>query len=147
MALWTQMQEEDTQPSDQFLWSLKELLTKNNLEVPFTVEKPVEDIVDDEKKMLKELPLCIKNNNLTKALSLRQAIHSKGSSISSLVESQIIELLVKQDKLKEAFEIAKNMLENSRPISKNILSFLTVKLSEAGYVSSLEYLDGKLSTV
>jgi len=151
MALWTQMQEEDCQPSEQFMWSLSELLKKNELEVPFTVKKPKEKVSvvpsDINKTLSNELELCINNNNITQALALRKTIRSKGFSIYTSYESKIIELLTREKRLKEAFEIAQDMLENSRPITKSILTFLVKNLSEAGHTASLEYLNGKVTKV
>lgn len=152
MALWTQMQEEDAQASDNFLWSLSELLKNNNLEVPFTVNTPnhnEQSIVpsDVNQNLISQLDTVIKTNNIAKAQSLRKAIHSRGLTISPHVESKIIELLINGDKLKEAFEISKDMLNNNRPIKKNILNFLTKKLSEAGDVANLEYFNNKVSKV
>jgi len=151
MALWTQMQEEDCQPSENFMWSLSELLKKNELEVPFTIKKPKDKLLvvpsDVNKSLSTDLELCIKNNNITQALALRKTIRSKGYSINSLSESKIVELLTREKRLKEAFEIAKDMLESSRPISKSILTFLVNNLSEAGHVASLEYLNEKVTKV
>lgn len=152
MALWTQMQEENTQPSDHFMWSLKELLVKNNLDVPFSVKKPsnrdfspVPSNINNS--LSTELDLCLKNNNVTKAVSLRNNMYSKGININSLSESIIIELLIKENKLNKAFEIAKDMLDNGKPITKKILYFLINKLSEVGDIASLEYLNEKISKV
>lgn len=156
MALWTQMQEEDTQPSDHFMWSLGELLKKNNLEVPFTVKKPKEKQVsaasvnipsDLNNSLTTQLNLCIKNNNVNKSLQLLQLIHSKNIKLNTSTESQVIELLTRENRLNEAFELAKTMLENGRPIQKNIIAFLSGKLSEAGNVAELEYFNGKLASV
>ncbi|XP_025193243.1 leucine-rich PPR motif-containing protein, mitochondrial [Melanaphis sacchari] len=151
MTLWTQMQEEDCQPSENFMWTLSELLKKNNLEVPFTVKKPKEKGLvvpsDINKSLSTELELCIKNNNITQALVLRKTLYSKGHSINSSSESKIVELLTREKKLKEAFAIAKEMLENSRPITKSILAFLVKNLSEAGHIGSLEYLNAKVTKV
>lgn len=151
MALWTQMQEEDCQPSEQFMWSLSELLKKNELEVPFTVKKPKEKVSvvssDVNKTLSTELELCIKNNDIPQALALRKTLRSKGYSINTSNESKIVELLTREKRLKEAFEIAKDMLENGRPITKSILTFLVKNLSEAGDTASLEYLNGKVTKV
>lgn len=150
MSLWTQMQEEDIQPSDHFMWTLSELLKQNNLEVPFTVNKPLEkDIVpsDFNNTLFTKLDLYINNNNLSKTLALRKTMLAKGLKIYPTTESKIIELLVRENKLNEAFEITKSMLENGRPISKNILNFLVGNLSDAGNIANLEYLNEKLSKV
>lgn len=153
MALWTQMQEEDTQPSDHFMWSLSELLKQNNLEVPFTVKKPSENEIniavpsDVSNGLITKLDLSIKNKSLSQALHLRKTILSKGITIHSATESKIIELLIHEKELNDAFEIAKSMLENNRPITKNILSFLVKNLSDAGEIASLEYLNEKISKV
>jgi len=151
MALWTQMQEEDCQPSEQFMWSLSELLKKNELEVPFTVKKPKEKVSaapsNVNNTLSTELELCIKNSDITQALALCKTMRSKGYSINTSYESKIIELLTREKRLKEAFEIAKDMLENSRPITKGILTFLVKNLSEAGHIASLEYLNGKVTKV
>lgn len=152
MALWTQMQEEDTQPSDHFMWSLSELLKKNNLNVPFTVKKPKETSLssvpsDVTNNLSTQLDSCVKNNNINKALKLRKSILSKGSNISPSIESHIIELLLRDEKVGEAFEIAQEMLESNRPITKSIFNFLVRKLSETGNVASLEYLNEKVSQV
>jgi len=148
MALWTQMQEEDTQPSEHFMWSLSKLLEKNNLEVPFTVKQPKDDVPSNvNNNLTTELNLCLNNNNLTKALTLRKILSSKNIVINPTDESKIVELLVRENRLNESFEIAKDMLENGRPISKHILNFLVIKLSESGDVTSLEYLGKKMSKV
>lgn len=152
MALWTQMQEENTQPSDYFMWSLKELLVKNNLDVPFSVKKPSNQDFSPvpsniNNSLSTELDLCLKNNNVTKAVSLRNNMYSKGININSLSESIIIELLIKENKLNKAFEIAKDMLDNGKPVTKKILYFLINKLSEVGDIASLEYLNEKISKV
>lgn len=151
MSLWTQMQEEDTQSSDEFMWLLSELLKKNNLEVPFTVKKPKEKVVlvpsNANNNLISQLELCIKNNNSTQALELHKQICSKSLIINTFLESQVIELLVRDDKLKEALELTRGMLETGRPISKNILNFFCGKLSQAGDVTSLEYLNEKMTKV
>lgn len=152
MALWTQIQEENSQPTDHFMWTLSELLKVNNLEVPFTVKKPITTIVssvpsDVLKNLFSQFELSITNDDVTQALKLHKIIHSKGFKINSQKESQLIELLIQKNKLDEAFKIAQEMFNNSRPISKNILNFLTMKLSEVGDLESLEYLNGKLSKV
>ncbi|CAH1737969.1 unnamed protein product [Aphis gossypii] len=151
MALWTQMQEEDCQPSEHFMWSLSELLKKNKLEVPFTVKQPQEKVLgvlsDANKTLSTDLESCIKNNNITQALALRKTMHSKGFNINSSSESKIIEMLTREKRLKEAFEIAKSMLESNRPITKSILAFLVKNLSEAGNIESLEYLNEKVTKV
>jgi len=151
MALWTQMQEEDCQPSEHFMWSLSELLKKNDLEVPFTVKKPKENVSvvpsDVNKNLSTDLESCINNNNITQALALRKTLRSKGYSINSPLESKIVELLTREKKLNEAFEIAKDMLENNRPITRSILTFLVKNLSAAGHTASLEYLNEKVTKV
>lgn len=152
MSLWTQMQEENTQPSDHFMWSLYELLKKNNLDVPFTVQKPKENTSsspsDAKNNLINQLIMCVKNKNISKALVLRKVIQSKGSTnITPSIDSQIIELLICEKRLNEAFEITKDMLENDRPIMKSVLNFLVKNLSEAGNVASLEYLNRKVSKV
>jgi len=152
MALWTQMQEEDIQPSDHFMWSLSELLIKNNVDVPFTIEKPVEKVIssvpsDVNNNLSSQLNMCLQNNNITKALGIRKIMHSKNLNINSTIESRIIELLLRENRLDEGFEVAKNMLETSRPITKNVLQFLIGTLSETGNIAKLEYLEEKLSKV
>lgn len=151
MALWTQMQEEDTQPSEHFMWSLSQLLIKNNLEVPFTVIQPKDDasnVPSNIKNNLStQLNLCLKNNNLTKALELHKTLRSKNVSINPTDESKIIELLTRENRSSEATEIAKDMLNNGRPITKHILNFLIKSLSESGDVVNLEYFEKKISKV
>jgi len=151
MALWTQMQEEDAQPSEYFMWSLSELLKKNNLEVPFRVVKPKDELPvvpsDINKNLSTQLNLCLNNNDLAKALTLRKTLHNKNIAINAIDESKIIELLLQENRLNEAFEIAKDMLENKRPITKHILNFLVKNLSESGDVASLEYLNKKITKV
>lgn len=155
MALWIQMQEEDIQPTDHFMWALSELLKKNNLEVPFKVVKPKEDkqianpkdVKDANQNLNSQINMLLKSDNIDKALALRKSILSKNSTINPLEESKIIEMLTRENRLEEAFEITKVMLNKSRPITKNVLNFLAGKLSEAGDFASLEYLDGKVSKV
>lgn len=152
MALWTQMQEENTQPSDYFMWNLSELLKKNNLEVPFVVKKPKEKVVssvpsDVKNSLLVQLKSSIEKNHIDQALALRKNIYSRSSFIPPNIESNLIELLTREDRVNEAVEIAKNMLDNGRPITRSIFSFLVGKLSDAGNVASLEYFNEKVSKV
>lgn len=152
MSLWTQMQEEDNQPSDEFMWSLSELLKNNNLEVPFTVNKPKANVKssipsNSNNQLISQLELSVTNNNIAQALELRKNIHSKNLTMNPTLESKVIELLVRNDKLNDAMKIVKDMLETGRPISKNILYFLSGKLTQAGDIASLQYLNKKVSKV
>ncbi|VVC25742.1 Pentatricopeptide repeat,Tetratricopeptide-like helical domain [Cinara cedri] len=152
MALWIQMQEEDIQPTDNFMWELSELLKKNNLEVPFKVVQPKNinqraNPKNANQIINSQIDMLLKSDNINKALSLRKSILSKGSTINPFEESKIIEMLTRENRLEEAFEISKDMLNNSRPITQNIFNFLAGKLSESGDFASLEYLEGKVSKV
>ncbi|XP_050423237.1 leucine-rich PPR motif-containing protein, mitochondrial-like [Adelges cooleyi] len=148
MSLWTQMQEEDIQPSDTFMWSLSELLKKNGCEVPFAVNKPKEKQQSSDNIIQKDLfnllDSYLDKNDITNAIKIRRKILSKNLPLHNSKESKIIELLTRENKLSEAIEIAKEMLVNDRQISKNVLRFLVSKLSEAGEVASLEFLKEKV---
>ncbi|XP_050542701.1 leucine-rich PPR motif-containing protein, mitochondrial-like isoform X8 [Daktulosphaira vitifoliae] len=149
VGLWTQIQEENIQPSNTFMWSLSELLKKNNREVPFVVEKPTEESPNIPSNNNKSLNVAfetnLNNNNVLKAFEVRNQIYSKGYTVHPSKESILIELLTREDKLSEAMRVTKEMLLNNKPISKNVLRFLIKRLSEAGEVDSLIFLNDKLS--
>lgn len=152
MALWTQMQEEDTQPSDYFMWNLSELLKKNNLEVPFTVKKPKEKVVspvpsDVKNSLIVQFKSSIENNDIDQAFALRKKLYSRSIYIQPGVESELIELLTRENRLDEAFKLAKNMLEGGRPVTRSIFNFLVGKLSDSGDIASLEYFNEKVAKV
>nr|CAD7259831.1 unnamed protein product [Timema shepardi] len=112
LGLWTRMQEEDVQPSDEFLYKLGTFLTAQGLSVPFTIPAAPEKV----ELQATNPPSSPTSSLFTKAdqnLTLRE-------------QSQIIEILLKESRLAEASKITLSMLRNNiHPITR-IFNFLFV---------------------
>lgn len=137
LGLWTQLQEEDLAPTDQFLNTLGTHLKSKNLEVPF--------VIPDEKNVAREpvmQPLTISSQfrqklrmgRIDQALKIKNANTEKLSIVDL---STLIEQLAQNDRLKEASALTLELLQNrSHPVSR-VFRFLLNKLSAAGDVDTL----------
>nr|CAD7437873.1 unnamed protein product [Timema bartmani] len=113
LGLWTRMQEEDVQPSDEFLYKLGTFLTAQGLSVPFTIPAAPEKGVS-----------LYRFTKADQNLTLRD-------------QSQIIEILLKESRLAEASKMTLSMLRNNiHPITR-IFNFLIIRLANAGDINTL----------
>ncbi|XP_044733810.1 leucine-rich PPR motif-containing protein, mitochondrial [Chrysoperla carnea] len=158
LGLWTRMQEEDTQPSDEFLLKLGSFLKTKERNVPFTipqksaVKKPEsispqssQSRKEDEaiaSNDLKAFRTALKNFEIDKALELRNKINP--SQLSLLDTSSVIETLVQSERLNEAKKEVMNMINtNAYPIPR-VFRFFLNKLALSGDVDTLNAIGEKL---
>nr|CAD7395757.1 unnamed protein product [Timema poppensis] len=123
LGLWTRMQEEDVQPSDEFLYKLGTFLTAQGLSVPFTIPAAPEKV----ELQATNPPSSPTSSLFTKAdqnLTLRE-------------QSQIIEILLKESRLAEASKMMLSMLRNNTHPITRIFNFLVIQLANAGDVNTL----------
>lgn len=167
LGLWTKLQEENITPSDQFLISLSDFLKQNSIEVPFIVpestrvintqiatkERPrrqASKLVTTEQEPIVSTPIqeyrkAIRSKDINFALSLKEKLPFN-EKLTVFDKSNLIEGLVKIDRLNEAKRIVKEMLENEGTFpAPRIFRFFMNKLAHVGDVAALEEIGQKLS--
>ncbi|KAK9870349.1 hypothetical protein WA026_006434 [Henosepilachna vigintioctopunctata] len=146
-GLWTQMQEEDLPPSDQFLITLAKYLDKKGLEVPF--------IIPEEKKMPRKVVSSVNNSEelhifrsllksgkCIEAFNYRNNVSDKWTIIDA---SELIEKLTQQNELDNAAKVTLEMLEKRGPPVNRIFKFVVNKLALAGKLAEIEKIGEKIS--
>ncbi|XP_067009709.2 leucine-rich PPR motif-containing protein, mitochondrial [Anabrus simplex] len=150
LGLWTRMQEEDVQPTDQFLIELGNLLQKEGREVPFVIpsiskppsppSKPMESVptASPPSSETQQLKQALRKENYQKALEIKQRLVSEGKDNLSVTDnSALIEGLVRENQLGEASNLVVDMLgANSHPLPR-VFRFLLNRLAFAGEVDAL----------
>ncbi|XP_060530325.1 leucine-rich PPR motif-containing protein, mitochondrial [Cylas formicarius] len=141
LGLWTQMQEEDIPPSEDFLLKLSNFLNEKNLDVPFVV--PNKTSAAGEPAHLKStFKQKLNANDIDGCLRLiKNSIES--FSLSDL--SVLIEKLVQSDRLKEASNLTLNVLGRGQVPATKVLKFLANRLALAGNTAALEALGKKIN--
>ncbi|XP_046388703.1 leucine-rich PPR motif-containing protein, mitochondrial [Ischnura elegans] len=171
MGLWMQMQDEDVQPSDEFLKSLANLLRKNNMKVPF-VEPKAESTLSVRGKaispakepelqkpeagstpkspLLQRFRQAIRIGDADAALQCKAKIEAEGKKMPVTELSLLVEQLVKNDRIGEATAITENYLspeirQGGRLISPRVLRFLLNRLANLGDVDSITNIGNLIS--
>ncbi|XP_050307850.1 leucine-rich PPR motif-containing protein, mitochondrial isoform X2 [Anthonomus grandis grandis] len=157
MGLWTQMQEEDLAPSDQFLLTLGSFLQENGLQVPFSIPQPKikqrpATTPGQEQQTVTSRPrpgVSVAANNFRTKLSqgdvdgcLKTANHAQ---VSVSDASQLIEKLIHQERLQDATKVTMTLLNRGAFPVQKIFRFLLNKLAAAGQVDALEQIGEKIS--
>lgn len=146
LGLWTQLQEEDVLPTDQFLFTLGNFLKERNISVPFITPQPVaKQEAEEEKKIPKKVSIYkekLSSGDLDWVLAAHQ---NQSTAFSDSDRSLLIEKLVQSGRLEDAKAVALFVLnKNSKPAYK-VFRFLLNKLALAGDVEGLEEISRKLS--
>lgn len=140
LGLWTQMQEEDVQPTDEFLINLSNFLKSEGQPVPFVVPQTK---TETKNSSLQEFRDAIKNVDTTKAIELKNTITS-GLSVHDY--SALLENLVKEERQNEAAKLCFEMLrKNISPIPR-VFRFFLNKIANNGDVRTIESIGNKLSS-
>lgn len=136
LGLWTQMQDEDMAPTDEFLITLGKFLNEKGVQVPFIIpEKRVVPNDEPPKNNLITLRQSLKSNDLNNALQIR---NKSNEQIPNNELSLLIEKLVQANRSKDATDIAIDMLKkNNVPVTR-VFRFLLNKLANSGDVDALE---------
>lgn len=141
LGLWTQMQEEDLLPTDQFLVTLGRFLQERNIEVPFVVPQ-APSTVSGKRSISTNVKEKLRDGDLDYVLEVHR---SQPTNISDSERSLLIEKLLQSNRLNEAKKITLDMLNrNTRP-SYKIFRFLLNRLALVGDVDALESISRKLS--
>ncbi|XP_069704273.1 leucine-rich PPR motif-containing protein, mitochondrial [Periplaneta americana] len=161
LGLWTRMQEEDVQPTDEFLLSLGNFLKMEGREVPFIMPEGGETppVASGERKGKKEnrgsqenatilsvsqkFRQALRKNNLDGALAIKQEHGDENFSITDL--SVLIENLIKADRYGEASKIAQGMLEKNMHPLPRIFRFLLNRLANSGDVDTLTAIGNQIT--
>lgn len=148
LGLWTQLQEEDVVPTEQFLITLGNFLKERNISVPFVIPKPTavqETNVVPERKELKRASSYrekINSGELDWAMSTHR---QRPDNFSESDRSFLIEKLVQNDRLNDAKEIAEYVLNKNHRPSYRVFRFMLNKLALSGDVEGLEKIASKLN--
>lgn len=157
LGLWTQMQEEDLAPTDQFLYTLGNFLKERDVAVPFVIPKNAPPQDDNKPAASTSAPKprynvtgvvspfreCLKDGDVDKALEIK---NTAGEKLTVQDVSLLIEKLLQLDRVGEASKIGLEMLnKNQYPILK-VFRFLLNKLANNGNIETLELIGSKLSS-
>ncbi|XP_043286324.1 leucine-rich PPR motif-containing protein, mitochondrial [Venturia canescens] len=123
LNLWMTMQEEDVQPSRQFLKSLRMLLVRNQQPVPFAYDSSVmaEHLdIDSTDDGFKELYKNIEENDLKKARASLKYIASDHPEYSRAVSVLMMAYISKENNVDAALALAEELILIHRraPISR-----------------------------
>jgi len=140
LGVWTTMQEENVQPSDNTLAFLGTFLLRSGCQVPFVI--PNEQTAS--RQNVSQLDTLLRNADVEEALSLKRSYDGEGRPISIAQYSALIELLLRKERVNDAVSIAKEMLAKDVYPHNNVLRILLHKLSDAGDIGTLTYLDDRL---
>lgn len=142
LGLWTQLQEEDLLPTDQFLITLGNFLKDRNIPVPFVIPSesgPENKAAPKKTNVYRDR---IINGDIDWAVSTHQR---QPQSFSEIDRSLLIEKLVQNDRLSDAKVIALYALNNNSRPSYKVFRYLLNKLAISGDVEGLEQMSTKLS--
>ncbi|CAH1403829.1 unnamed protein product [Nezara viridula] len=148
MGLWTQMQDEDVQPSEAFLYKLGILLKKHNKPVPFAV--PSMTVVPEDRKSgptsknfnLKNYRAAVNSKDADEALNCIKRV--KDDDLTKGDRSKLILLLCTNGRLGEATKLILDWLEKDIRVNIRPLSYLINQLALVGDIDSLNNLGNKL---
>ncbi|XP_030763676.1 leucine-rich PPR motif-containing protein, mitochondrial [Sitophilus oryzae] len=155
LNLWTQMQEEDLAPTNQFLLTLGSFLQEKGIEVPFVVPqpqiqarpqetthftvRPVENSARTNQNIFKQK---LQKGDIDGSLQIA-AVYHDNLSINDI--SRLIEKLIHNDRLNDATSITLKLLDKDKYPVQKIFRFLLNRLASAGDIHSLEQIGNKLN--
>ncbi|XP_071440491.1 leucine-rich PPR motif-containing protein, mitochondrial [Hetaerina americana] len=175
LGLWMQMQDEDVQPSDEFLITLAKLLRKNDIKVPFIEPKPIMALsvsgqaipqtkeAGSRKKpeegenstskspSLQRFRQAIRIGDTDAALQCKAKLEAEGKKMPVSALALLVEQLLKNDRIGEATAITENYLspevrQGGKLIPPRVLRFLLNRLAHLGDTDSITNI-GNLLTV
>lgn len=150
LGLWTRMQEENVQPSDEFLATLGHFLTEKGRDVPFVipeVELPPElssfslDSQENVSSTSRKLREALQQNKLDLGLEIKQKAADE-LSVTDL--SLLIERLVKAERYGEVLKLVQEMLAKDLYPLPRIMRFYLNRLAAAGDVDTISVIGNQL---
>uniref|UniRef100_T1HC17 PPR_long domain-containing protein n=1 Tax=Rhodnius prolixus TaxID=13249 RepID=T1HC17_RHOPR len=153
IGLWTQMQDEDVQLTDQFLAALGALLKKHNRPVPFAIpelqpqtetEKP--SIPTSRLSVLRQMRKAVFGKEVDEVLELKNKLNDSDLTVAD--RGKLLNLLVNSGRLREATQMLITWLETKENVPFKSLSKLINTLAKLGDVDSMDtvgkYLDKEM---
>ncbi|KAJ9586127.1 hypothetical protein L9F63_020226, partial [Diploptera punctata] len=150
LGLWTRMQEENVQPSDEFLSTLGKFLIKKGRDVPFVlpeIDSSSQDVEKDVPTATHRLRQALRQNNLDQALELRKGCIEAGEDLTVTDVSTLIENLVKAERYREASALVRETLDRGLYPLPKVLRFFLNRLATAGDVDTITLVGNQLSNV
>lgn len=147
LGLWTQMQEEDLAPTEQFLLTLGHYLQSKGLQVPFTVPETTQipKRVETKPKEATNLNIFrykIKIGDIDGALLIKRQSKDR-LAVTDL--SALVEKLLQNNRVEEAENIALEILNHGNLPVNRVFRFLLNKLASNGDVESLNQIGSLIS--
>ncbi|XP_072376405.1 leucine-rich PPR motif-containing protein, mitochondrial [Diabrotica undecimpunctata] len=150
LGLWTQMQEEDMAPSDQFLLKLGDFLQNKGRQVPFVVPQTTVQAAEVPQPTTPQVtPAPVLFRQKLKLGNVDEALKVKNNSKEALnvVDLTIlIEKLLQQNRLKEASKVTFEILDRGNIPVNRVFRFLLNKLATAGDVDTLSKIGQKINS-
>ncbi|XP_071514137.1 leucine-rich PPR motif-containing protein, mitochondrial isoform X2 [Panulirus ornatus] len=149
LGIWTSMQEENIEPSENFLLELGEFLQKNDREIPFVVpEKSLLETQGPEESLKGKFHKALTAKNFTLAVDLKNQLELLGVLLNVRNRSELIEGLVQENQIGEAVKITREMLLSGAHPIQRILRFLMIQVAKAGDVETImlfgKYIDANM---
>ncbi|XP_054261805.1 leucine-rich PPR motif-containing protein, mitochondrial isoform X2 [Macrosteles quadrilineatus] len=159
LGLWTKMQDEDVNASDEFLIKLGNFLKEKGQNVPFKIpEQPTYTIKRKEaakanekgtsprQERINNPPLlqAIQNKNVDEALKIKDELDVKGQRLTRREAGELLELLVAQSRLRDATAFVTSLSVEQMPIVRT-LNFLITRLTAKGETDLLQRVGDHLS--
>lgn len=150
LGLWTEMQEEDCQPTEKFLFTLGNFLKENGHHVPFVMPKM--DAAPEVEKSKYTVPTdselarfrqLLRNNQTDEALQLKIYLPNQ---LTINDYSHLLENLAKEERQNEAAKLCLEMLKKNMHPLPRIFRFLLNKIANTGDVETMESIGNKLNS-
>ncbi|XP_044750099.1 leucine-rich PPR motif-containing protein, mitochondrial [Coccinella septempunctata] len=146
MGLWTQMQEENLPPSDQFLITLSKHLQEKGMEVPFIVPEEKKVMIVKPEEPPKKTPIHIfrsflKSDKYLEAFEYRRNVNNQWNNMES---AELLEKLVQNNELDKAFTLTMELINKNNPPISRVFKFAMNRLALAGKVDEIRAIGAKI---
>ncbi|XP_063887839.1 leucine-rich PPR motif-containing protein, mitochondrial-like [Scylla paramamosain] len=163
LGVWTNMQEDNYQPSDNFLIELGQFLQASGRKVPFAIPQqeaapkseatpkseaipqkeatPQPAISVSESTPLEQFRQALKKNDWTAALDLKKQVEESGGHLTITACSDLVEGLIKAGKLNEATNTVLAMVSADTHPNPRVFKFLLLTLAGTGQVEPIQALE------
>ncbi|XP_075224635.1 bicoid stability factor [Lycorma delicatula] len=149
IGLWTQMQEEDVQPTDEFLYELGTFLERKNEPVPFVIPKLTpaaqQSVVAASSGTVQNLRNSLSYKSWSDALREYELLKKNNIKLYGSDISGFLELAINSISIKETYKYVKEFLKNNSPIPRNKLYYFSKQLAKSGDIELFEDFGNHLS--
>ncbi|RZF34823.1 hypothetical protein LSTR_LSTR011210 [Laodelphax striatellus] len=144
LSLWTLMQEENVQPSEEFLHRLGTFLTEKGFEVPFaipTVEAKKDEIVDANLPLpRRKLRMALASKDWNSIMTAYKALKKQNVKLYAAEIAGIVQFAIEEGKpIQTIAELAAEILATQVDFPRFKLSYLTKKLAQTGDIEAFEH--------